>query len=614
MKVNAALGIALGLALTQPALSGAQEPKAAIKPAAPDPAAARTKAVDALVAQLRKYPARPSRAAEATGLFLIDANGGEATLIASEPEPWLNHCAWPAWSPDGTTIALSASRLELSHRASRIKMLNLHDGRLAMSDLGAGGWPTFAPSGDRVMALLDRHLPENHGLETGLWIMGIDGSNRACIGGGDRPRWSPRVDQYLTAREGPASATIVSVQADKSGELKMQDGRLTSPPSWAGEDLIVATIATQAGESVALIDVANPCEAVVREILWLRRDGSEASPGSPIYSKDTGRTVFVGSFERKGSALYTVTRGKPDRALRLENRGLDDSIEDLAFSPDGRYVLFCSNRKLGGQTPRLRAQSVSAPVLQGITIDGDLGDWPAAIPRHAVCNLYDDPSGKSSLDHAHPALSTSRDLSAAFSVGYDLREQLLYVAVVVRDDELVLGHANWADTDSVNVYVDGRRSEEIVRWGNRPDWEREWAASELPVLWYAGIPGAAPVYGDADRPEDERAVANPILFHGDVNKTKTRMAFRRHGDVTTYEWAVQAFDRYPDKPTKLVPAARIGFDVVVRDKDVLNKPNVAGPRSESSSRLCWASRPRTWYKVMDPASLGEVVLGRPPAR
>src|SRR5438552_928525 len=90
-------------------LSQAQEPKAAVAPQAiaADPKAGAEpagKVVDRLVEQLRRYPARPSTAARQVGLFLIDAEGGQATLIANEPDPWLNECGSPAWSHDGRQI------------------------------------------------------------------------------------------------------------------------------------------------------------------------------------------------------------------------------------------------------------------------------------------------------------------------------------------------------------------------------------------------------------------------------------------------------------------------------------------------------------------------------
>ena len=58
------------------------------------------------------------------------------------------------------------------------------------------------------------------------------------------------------------------------------------------------------------------------------------------------------------------------------------------------------------------------------------------------------------------------------------------------------------------------------------------------------------------------------------------MKYQRKGDVTTYEWAIQAYDRYPDRLTQLVPGKRIGFDLAVVNKDSAKDPagmDVLGP-------------------------------------
>src|SRR5687768_11147823 len=75
-------------------------------------------------------------------------------------------------------------------------------------------------------------------------------------------------------------------------------------------------------------------------------------------------------------------------------------------------------------TKPARESSIKAPALAGITIDGDLEDWPAAMPRHSIKNLHVFPpyNGPGGLEDAD--LSTSPDLSAAFSIGYDLKAQL----------------------------------------------------------------------------------------------------------------------------------------------------------------------------------------------
>ena len=209
-------------------------------------------------------------------------------------------------------------------------------------------------------------------------------------------------------------------------------------------------------------------------------------------------------------------------------------------------------------------------------------------------------------------LSTSPDLSAAFSVGYDPKEQVIYLAVIVRDDQLIVGNTSAWDTDAMEVYVDGLHSETVRGFPQDPNWNDNMDAGEAPVLQYIGIPGKPPVYGIKKSAGVERnGEDNPILMFGDIHKTKTRMAFRRQGDVTTYEWAVQAFDHYPDKPTKLLPGVQIGFDVVVVDKDKPAQTPLAqnDPEEDRQAWVCWGPPWRS-IKFFDAANLGEIVLGR----
>ena len=108
-----------------------------------------------------------------------------------------------------------------------------------------------------------------------------------------------------------------------------------------------------------------------------------------------------------------------------------------------------------------------------------------------------------------------------------------------------------------------------------------------------------------------RQASNPILIHGTAKNTRTRMAFTRNGGVTTYEWAIQVFDRYPDKPTGLAPGKRIGFDVAVADKDVpASSPGgFNDPRRDRSAWIYWGP---TWrgVKALDAGALGELNLVR----
>src|SRR5271165_4517710 len=69
-----------------------------------------------------------------------------------------------------------------------------------------------------------------------------------------------------------------------------------------------------------------------------------------------------------------------------------------------------------------REASVDAPVLQWIQIDGDLSDWPAAMPRSPNRKqLLIPPLGSGVLDDAD--LTTSPEHSVCFMVGYDPKKQ-----------------------------------------------------------------------------------------------------------------------------------------------------------------------------------------------
>ena len=252
-----------------------------------------------------------------------------------------------------------------------------------------------------------------------------------------------------------------------------------------------------------------------------------------------------------------------------------------------------------------RKDSVEAPVVQGIEIDGSLDDWPAAMPRYPIGKLLEgepnDRLGYVAMKGQN--LSTSPDLSAAFSVGYDPNEQLLYLGVIVRDDKLVIGHDSHLDSDALEVYVDGLRSERRVRHPGVPDLVYKLPLANNPVQQYIAIPGTGTIYGQKSQN------TNPILIMGDLKKTKTRMAFKRKGDVTTYEWAIQVFDKYPESPTKLVPGKRIGFDISVVDKDTPSS-TPGGVEEQAEDRTVWIYWGPRWngIKVLDAGGLGEIVL------
>lgn len=250
--------------------------------------------------------------------------------------------------------------------------------------------------------------------------------------------------------------------------------------------------------------------------------------------------------------------------------------------------------------------SFVAPVLTGISIDGDLSDWPETISLHSLDKLFHYDGQRMNFDGLKRSDQIEDDdLSATFTGGYDPAEQLLYLAVIVRDDTLIVSNDSHMSTDSVEVYVDGLRSDakfsKSVPSGQ--EWYNVYDLSEIPVQQYVAIPGEGPIYG-------VDAGTNPVLLGGDLSRTRSRMAYRREGDVTIYEWAIEVFDRYPDEPTKLVPGKRIGFDLAVADEDL--EASTVGESGETQmNRLTWIYWGPQWsgVKVLNAGSLGELILG-----
>jgi hypothetical protein len=84
------------------------------------------------------------------------------------------------------------------------------------------------------------------------------------------------------------------------------------------------------------------------------------------------------------------------------------------------------------------------------------------------------------------------------------------------------------------------------------------------------------------------------------------MSFKRDGNVVTYEWSIQPFERFPDRPAHLYPGRRLGLEVAVVDKDTDERRKVLPP-----TYLTWGSPPVN-FKGTDEASLGELIIADAP--
>jgi len=301
-----------------------------------------------LAEQLKRHPVQPKAAPDRVGLYMMDLTNEEVTLIADQPAPGLTHCGSPVWSQNGRRILFDATP-GTQWSLTRLQSIDLDEGRPNVTDLGTGNCPTFSPAGDRIA-----FLSNADGEQNGVWLMKADGSDRRLLGDYGKPMWSPDGRQLMIMSfTEPRQVRLMDANPDKSGALRLPGQEIRSDPSWAGNGTIVAVIGPAEGDTVALIDVSDPPQAKVKEVLWRRANGPDVEPTYPIYSAATRRCIFAGG-DVKGMVLYSVEQGKAASAKRLGPEGYDPKIYHLTYSPDGRYVLYSvrgPGRTQGGLAP-----------------------------------------------------------------------------------------------------------------------------------------------------------------------------------------------------------------------------------------------------------------------
>ena len=186
--------------------------------------------------------------------------------------------------------------------------------------------------------------------------------------------------------------------------------------------------------------------------------------------------------------------------------------------------------------------------LANITIDGKLDDWPEKMAVYPIEWVH--PTAYKSAPPDGP-----EDLTASFRVGYNLEKNLLYLAVVTRDDEQVVHPESpgFSNQDLCEVYVDADHS-----GGDSASMEGRGGKDAQQYLLVAGL---SKWYPTAD--------GNPALAPAstDTRLSGVEGAYLRSGWYTVYEWAIPLFTQFPEQPFRIEEGKVVGFDVAIADAD-----------------------------------------------
>jgi hypothetical protein len=136
----------------------------------------------------------------------------------------------------------------------------------------------------------------------------------------------------------------MNIEKVTGARLKVPGYQIFSWPRWAGAGTLVSVLsAGEKAEIIALLDVSNPAEAKIIEVLWQRGEQLDVTPRWPLYRPETRTCYFIG-VEPNRRTLFSVEPGKSRRARPVELKGQDDKMGGLSLSPDGRYLLFSADR------------------------------------------------------------------------------------------------------------------------------------------------------------------------------------------------------------------------------------------------------------------------------
>ena len=146
---------------------------------------------------------------------------------------------------------------------------------------GPGNCPAWSPDGKQIAFLLNQDAVP--GAQPGIYTMTADGKDRRRLAGFGMPEWSPDGKSILAISfSNPTTLSLIDVATRKEQPITLADHTIHSVPGWAGDpQTLIAVVRGKDPLMIALLDIADPAAAKVKEVALDARPGDRCRTDAP---------------------------------------------------------------------------------------------------------------------------------------------------------------------------------------------------------------------------------------------------------------------------------------------------------------------------------------------
>lgn len=299
-------------------------------------------------------------------IWVVDADGTDARQVGAA-----ENVSRPSWSPDGTRVVYAADTAD----GSSIHIVNADgtDDHAIGTLLTNRDYFSVAFSPDGTKLVYDAGTDSGFG----IFVMNLDGSSAIRIGPTDQdynPSWSPDGSQIVfTRQEEGAESDIWLMNADGTDAHQLTNdgpGVTNLDPIFAPDGTEIAYVAGVTGGPGALTvmdtDGGHPFQVVGKDVIGLAWQPVPIASMEPTSTSEPGRDVGLGF-----------------RLCRLEARG---GIDFLGNGANGTAWVGTRLDNGGSCPSEYEGESVVAVDVDG---DGLAESWAGPLARCIGCSPFD---------------------------------------------------------------------------------------------------------------------------------------------------------------------------------------------------------------------------------